>query len=318
VITPPIAAQGAAQGWLSAAGKPAISGITLSALTTGSNYDFSLSAVPRILTPQNQGIKSGGPSGQAQTALLLLSTGTPALSCTNSGLINVNGSAQVDASGDNAGILLNSSKLDATGSIYTADQNVSGSFETDRSNDLSPNPPLYSAPATDPYASLSPPSGAGPPTNPTTTTVGGVTYFQPGIYTTTLTVGNNTTAVLNSGVYILQQGLYLSQHSSLSSAVGGVLLYITGGSMGEDNNTQLTLSALTSGASPDPGVLTVWQAASDTNALQLSNSSVASVIGGTVYAPGANVTQGNRADFSVGGLVANTLTCANNGLITIG
>jgi len=61
---------------------------------------------------------------------------------------------------------------------------------------------------------------------------------QPGIYTGVFTVGAFSSCVLNSGIYILQQGVSIQNAvffaGSLTSNAGGALLYLTGGTF---NNT---------------------------------------------------------------------------------
>ena len=73
-ITPSPAAQIASAGWAAAAGNPGISGISLDGLTSSTNYNFNLVAVPRLSNTQNQGVVAG----QAPLQVLQVGGGPPA------------------------------------------------------------------------------------------------------------------------------------------------------------------------------------------------------------------------------------------------
>jgi len=84
-------------------------------------------------------------------------------------------------------------------------------------------------------------------------------------------------------------------------------------------NGGLSLQPLSSPPSPATG-LVIWQAASDTNGLALAGNGNASLVNGTIYAPGAQVggSGSGSGAVSVKAVVANKLSCDGNGTISIG
>ena len=191
-IAPAAAAAAAQSGWQATAGAPGISAVTLSGLTAATNYSFNLVGVPRIASPQNQGIEAGTPTSPA--LLLMGSTPPPppppSLTC-SAGAINVNG----DASISGAASLTSGAELNVTGRLDTT-----------------------ASPASDPFSDLTPPSDPSPGSaSGSAPTIS----YSPGTYSN-LVVPNNTQAVLNSGVYIVNGDLTLSGDSTLTSADGGV------------------------------------------------------------------------------------------------
>ena len=299
-VAPEQAAALAAAGWESTAGNPPISGITLNGLTAATQYGFTLVGVPQIATPQNQGVAAGTPS---ESSLLLLNTTSTSLDCSG-GIINVSGGATINSPTTPAATLSNNAQLNVGGQIYTPDP--SGAIATSTGASVSTSP--QSGSAIDPYRNLPLPSGSGGSESGTNPIV-----FSQGTYGS-IDLSGTQQGILNPGTYIVG-GLNLSGNATLTSADGGVLIYVSSGTVSVTGSAVLTLTAQTSGSYAG---VALWQDQSDGNTLTLSSSSTNSTISGAVYAPAATVTGGSGGDFSVGQLVAGNLDCPVNGLVTIG
>jgi hypothetical protein len=146
--------------------------------------------------------------------------------------------------------------------------------------------------------------------------------LSPGEYAGGISLqGSNIDVTLASGTYILGSAVSQSAMSVSDSSVNdslsglsGVLLYVQGGSVdlggiGESVSFDPELSGPYSG-------ITLWQASSDTSAINLLGNGVGvAQVGGTIYAPDAVL--GSQAAFpfgfgnsyNVGGLVAAGITC---------
>ena len=172
-----------------------------------------------------------------------------------------------------------------------------------------PCPPVtaYDTPIPDPYANLAtPPAG-----DPQSGCPGG--HASPGVYTETLAVGAST-CVLDSGVYILRNGISITT-GSLTSGPGGVLLYITGGTFSTALGALVNLSPMTTG--PYAG-LQIWQDKADTTMLAMGNLALF-VVNGTVYAPTATLDFSNvSVSLRVGGIVARALVVDTIGAMDVG
>jgi hypothetical protein len=293
-----------AVSWVPTSG---ISTITLQAQESSSNYNFDLVAAPRgsVSTVGNGG-------NPAPPPLLLLGSGTNVLNCVgggNGGTVNVIGTAYLNSTANGAGSLGPNASLTAT-QIYTADPTPSGAI----SGTYSPSPPINGPVISDPYAGLTPPSTTG--LNDYTT---GTNYQGPGIYENTLTLNGNNTTVLQTGTYILRQGIKLKGGASLTSGPGGVLLYVTGGSIDFGGGGNVSLQPLSPPPYPSAPNLGIWQNNPDpkTNAVSLSGNGTATY-GGTVYAPAAQVTGGGAFGYTAGSIIASSYSCNGTGTATIG
>ena len=136
--------------------------------------------------------------------------------------------------------------------------------------------------------------------------------LQPGIYQS-ITVQGGGTATFQSGVYVLAGGgLTISGSSTVSNTTGGVMFYNTAtnynASTGADGSnpsfsditisggSAFNLTGLRSASSPFNGML-VFQDRSNSQTLTLSGGSTTQ-IGGTIYAPIANVTVSGGSTFN--------------------
>jgi hypothetical protein len=299
-IAPPSNATAAATNWASTSG---ISGITLQAQESSSTYDFDLLAVPR-----GSAATVGNGGNPAPPPLLLLGSGTSVVSCVGNGSLRVIGTAYLDSTANGSANLTGSASFNAT-QIYTADPNPSQAITG--SGSYSPNP-VNGPVVSDPYASLTPPSANGLPV------YSDGNYHGPGVYTTTLSFSGSGSQALATGTYILQQGISVTGQASLTTAPGGVLLYVSGGSIQLGGGGNVSLEPLSPPPYPSSPNLGIWQAKSDTNTISLSGNGSVNTYGGTIYAPGAQVGGVGNAGYTAGSIVSSSFACTGNGTATIG
>jgi hypothetical protein len=106
--------------------------------------------------------------------------------------------------------------------------------------------------------------------------------------------------------------------ASLTSGLGGVLLYVSGGSINFSGQGNVSLGPLTPPPYASAPSLEIWQDKSDTNPISLSGNGSANTYGGTIYAPGAQVRGVGNAGYTAGSIISSSLACDGNGAATIG
>jgi hypothetical protein len=290
----------AAANWTSVSG---ISGIALQALESSTTFNFNLLAVPR---GSSATIGNGG--NPAPPPMLLLGSGQSALSCVGNGSLKVIGTAYLDSAANGSGNVTGNASVTAT-QIYTADPTPSLAFTGGGS--YSPAP-VYGLVVPDPYAGLTPPSTSGPPVY----TDGA--YHGPGVYTTTLSFSGQGSQQLATGTYILEAGISVTGQASLTSAPGGVLLYVSGGSINFSGQGNVSLQPLSPPPYSSAPNLGIWQAKADTSTVSLSGNGSANTYSGTIYAPGAQVGGAGNAGYTAGSIISSSFACNGNGTATIG
>jgi hypothetical protein len=243
---------------------------------------------------------------------LLLGTGVPTLSCNGNGSIDVNGQLALNGTLDGGGNISGTSTVTAS-SFYTANQNhPEGTLvKSGLASYNPPGTPISGSAIEDPYRSLVPPNPAGMPT------YSGGNYQGPGIYTSPLSFAGNNHIDFESGIYILQQGISLSGNASISSQPGGVFIYLTGGQLEMSGNGSIDLSPLSSPPSPAEN-LVIWQPSSNTNPILITGNGNQASLGGTIYAPAANLNMSGNGQLSAGAVVSASLSCSGNGKINVG
>jgi hypothetical protein len=233
------------------------------------------------------------------------------LSPTANGALNLSGNAQlaipgvltVDSSSANA--ITASGKASDTATVI----NVVGGVQTSGNASLSPTPHTGATAVADPFAGLAAPSFSG--TGTAVHVSGNQTLpLAPGTYSQITVSGNGKLTLTGGGTYVITTGGFqVSGNASVSmSGSGGVLIYDAGGGIAVSGNATLNLSALTTG--PDAG-LVIFQARTNTRALNFSGNGVAG-LSGTVYAAGAQVILSGNASLQHVSLVVNTLTLSGN------
>jgi prepilin-type N-terminal cleavage/methylation domain-containing protein len=259
--------------------------------TGSSDFTYSLTGSRRVFVVG--GGSTPGPVSGYPPLLVLGSSGL--LVNGNHAGLHVNGGIIVDA-GTTGAVRTNSSEF-TYGSLQILGPGTCATCAyTNRSNAVP-----------DPLAGLPAPSSAGLPVDPAPQ---GSTY-SPGVYTTQF----SPTGTLSPGVYVLQAGFNLNGQQAV---VGdGVLIYVTGGSFTVSGQATLRITAPTSGTYAG---ISIWQAASDTNAFSIAGNGGASSVGGLIYAPGASsVTLGTgNGGLIIGSVIAPNVNAGGNGGVCIG
>jgi type II secretory pathway pseudopilin PulG len=239
------------------------------------------------------------PPPGAQVPLLLLGSGPGVLTLGDAASsLSVVGKAVIDSSSTGAINMQNNSHL--AGSYYLPGGTCTGSSNC-------PAVQTHSA-IPNPYANVPAPTCSGAGSNS-----GG-----------SLTPGTFSSLTLKNGTFNLAPGVYcITGDLNIKSATvvgNGVLLYIQSGAVSLDTNSNVTLTADTTGTSVGSlyaGVI-MWQDAADGNPLSFSGSSTNSTYSGTIYAPAAPVTLQGGSDYTGLQLIASSLSEQGSGTLTIG
>ncbi|HVA07047.1 MAG TPA: prepilin-type N-terminal cleavage/methylation domain-containing protein [Acidimicrobiales bacterium] len=309
------AATAASSGWASAVG---VSGVTLQVVAPEktpsgtTTFSYSLTGVPRV---SNNVSRGGTIAGHAP--LLMLGSGSPAVSCTGHDSITVNGTASIDSTG--TAIQTNGNASFSATTIAVGNPSASGAFS---GGNISPSTPTQTGVTTaDPFIGLPPPVVEPIPGTVTAgSTYDGLPVFGdsnlqadgPGIYLNAVSI--NSAMTISSGTYVFQNGLSLSGNGALTGSGGApvpVLFYVYRGAVSLNGNGAIALSPLpsqTAGAG-----LTLWVDQGDTSSVSLGGNGSAIVISGTVYAPSLQVGVGGNGSLNLGSLVASSVSCQGGG-----
>src|SRR5581483_1421791 len=185
-----------------------------------------------------------------------------------------------------------------SGSVVTAPDGFYGSG----GGSCSPTP---GSPPPDPLASLPDPAvpgtAASDSTHPNSTTCGSsMPTYQPGHYTAPSSLSNGCLA---SGIYYFDKDVSLD---GVTSAPGGVLIYMSGGNLSLDGTT--TLSPITTGS--DAGI-TIFMGRGNSGTIG-TNSTM--TINGVTYAPAGEFDlQSNNSNVTSGGINVSTFQIKGNG-----
>ena len=165
----------------------------------------------------------------------------------------------------------------------------------------------------DPLAAIEKPSFAC--TGGTNPTPIGVAQSDPTVYPQAVTIGEGEIVDFDAGRYVFCNGLTIEDDATVTSS-GGVLLYIASGTVTIADTASVELTAATSG--PQQRIL-VW--ATGTQNVQIGTGAHITRLGGTVYAPKAQVqfTGGTGAvALNVGSVVAETIGVSNIPVLRVG
>ena len=271
-------------------------------------YTYSLTAAFRQLNGGGAPLPNNAPNGSVILLGGPCSSGTAGIGLTGSGSLRVYGAAYINTPDGTSCTAMNLSN----GASYQAGSTsfLSGGTCVASGGLTCPPSSTYSPAFTDPYASLVPPATTGRPTQS-----GCSTTAQPGVYASTLSIQGGSTCTLASGVYILQNGLDVANGSTLKSAAGGVLIYITGGQFSVAGGANVSLAASTTGTWAN---MVVWQAAADTSVISFSNGGTI-ILSGTLYGPTTqlNISGGARAPV-ITAIVVQTIYISNDGHAVVG
>lgn len=294
--------------WLATTGMSAVTlpiteSTNTASYTKQGGFSYAFSAAPRDWYQ----------SGTRYPSLLpveLLGTSGTNLSCNGAaGTFNVSGPIALNSSSPSASTLTHEN-LKTTSLIYTVYPYGSSTPVPGSATTATP----LSAPITDPFSGLTAPSSAGLPIDPPPVTVNGTPTAQPGIYTTPLGAAGGT-LVLASGTYILQDGMSVT--GNISSAPGGVFLYVTGGQIAMQGGGSLNLSPLAATASPPPPApgLVIWQ--TDSTQISLKGNPSGQLITGVLYAPTADVSISGKGTLSGQYILSQSLSCNGSATFNI-
>lgn len=294
-----------------------VKSVAIAITEPGTDFSYRIVAAPRA-APSNT-----IPGGHIVPPLLLL--GGSGASCDATGaLICTSGSGTLTVHGPIEATSQSGCALDATGSggvvataIYTNDPTpaevVCGSKANKVTGTASTPPDLTTV--GDPFADLAPvaqPATAGSCSAP----VNHVITCTPGYYATTLVLSSANDVVFQTGTYYLQQGIKITGSGSVSSAPGGVLFYIAGGTTTITASGATNLAPLATG-NVAPSLL-IYQARTDINQVTLTGSGAVSAFAGIVYAPSAPVKVTSAGGTTVASVIAQTATLTGAGDVTLG
>ena len=266
-------------------------------------YTYTLTASVRSTSSPT------GDAAQSNSAALALITvpngGCPGILIRNSSTVRFYGDAQVGAA-DTGGC--NAVTLNGDVAWYHDDVLVSAGGTCGGSGVCPATAtPVY--PIVDPWASLTAPSAEGLP--PRSGCAGG--RASPGVYADTLALTGRDSCVLQSGVYIFQNGISVADFATLESGGGGATVYLSGGSFSLSSNATVNLAAQSTG--PYAG-LTLWQQSSATITV---GAQVTLTMHGSWYAPSATIDFQNRvATAQITTLVAASTVFENQASVDLG
>lgn len=305
---------GYASMWAATTG---VQGITLAIKEPSGQYNYALSAVPRVSSGSTGSTASGPNDGSAIPPFLMLGGG-PVVSQSN-GSITVDGNAAI-----NGGYFDQSNGNFTVGSGYSIETTNSPASTacTQSGADCKDTPTsvftTIGSPIADPLLGVADPTEGTSRGCPSSGNLSGTVTLQPGEYTCALTGATNSTVTLQPGVYELDGGLSMSSNSTLNGS--GILLYLpcntAGTGYGQDTwapgcSGSLSLQSASVNVTPLTGTaayagLWYWQNGGDANAISIKGPSSTITFAGFMYAPGATVTlKSGTNGMMMGGIIAN-------------
>jgi Flp pilus assembly protein TadG len=257
-------------------------------------------------------VSSGSSSTPYSTNSLVL------LDATKSGSLTLAGSAKITASG---GIQVNSSSssaVNANNSGNTSSNiNVVGGYTTSSGGSLTGTVKTGATSVGDPLASLQAPSA------PSTSSTNGLSGYpgygsftlQPGLYTSSVSLGNGGTFTMQPGLYYFQGGAGLTIANGATVSGSGVTIYCDngGGTISFQGGTTTNLSA--PGSSPTGGAIqgvVYMQGRTSTASPSFGNGANIN-LSGTFYAAKAPLTfNGGSFPTLASQVVADSANLTNN------
>jgi hypothetical protein len=249
---------------------------------------------------------SGRASASVLASIYVLNTSAAAaLSVSGLSTINVPGSVVVDSTSATAVTASGNAQVTAASIV------VVGGVSTSGNASLSPRPVTGAAPVPDPFAGLAAPSVGG---SSQVVNVGdGMSRtINPGIYSQISVTGSGR-LTMNPGVYVIAGGGFTATGNATVTG-SGVLIYNAGsnypsaggnfGGITLSGNAQVNLTAAASGTWAG---IVIFQSRDNTHSISLSDSAVAGLNGGLVYAPAALLYVSGNAHLS-GPVVVNELS----------
>ena len=281
--------------------------------STGHIYTYSLTGT------FEKAIGDGAPPSPPAPIFLLgagnCSSGATGIVVSGGSALRIYGEADINSGDIAGGSGCTSMSLGTNAGNYLAGDTqifsgVSGGTCDPNGSSTCPTITNYSPALTDPYANLPAlsgvPAGACSGTNPSP--VG--TAYPPGVYPQLLSIPSTATF---SGTYIFCAGVSFTNGARITGS--NVLFYLKGGTLSVGGDSQVALSAATSGSYKG---LVVWQAAGDATTMLISNGGQFALTG-AIYAPSAQVKfTGGSVTTSVTSIVSKTIYLSGGATVTIG
>lgn len=329
----------ASTNWISAAG---VSAVTFNVVELASNYNYSITATPRLWTSQSGGLPSGGApyapfmvldptscnalqAGQGTISINVGSgtgNGILGIESTCSGAVTVSNGGTISASSVITGNTLLNSIAPNSKATYPSTEYYNNKFSNPFSSMTPPSKPSGSDQSCTSSTSTSSsgtktityscPSGiyASPPPFSTSDTVvidftgPGTYWFQQG-----LSVPNNASINFSSGSYIFDGTAPLVTGNNVSANGSNVLLYIDSGPVSLGNNTDFSLSAESGYQN-----VVIWDAVDGGTFTIGNNTNVSSnlTLEGGIYIPNGTLITGSNVSINTSFLETDTANFGNN------
>jgi Flp pilus assembly protein TadG len=167
-------------------------------------------------------------------------------------------------------------------------------------------PTYTSTHASDPLASLSPPSQPSASSTASNTTPNNGATLQPGYYANGINLNSNVSVTLAPGTYYMNGSINVDSGATLSGT--GVTLYFTSGSLQPNSGSTVQLTAPTTGS--DAGML-IWESSSNSSGMNMDAGS-SSYFQGVIYLPDATLTLNSSSGSTVNGTAAYTVVDVNS------
>lgn len=253
------------------------------------------------------------PSTGGGCVYVMQSTGS---SVTNSGnaLLKSGCGIYINSSSSAAVLMSGSAEVEATNG---ASVNIVGDWLASGGATISPAPNLGVTAATDPFASMQPPTIGSCTSSGVTLSGSSAQTLNPGVYCGAITVSGSVALTLNPGLYILEHGINMSGSTSITGT--GVTLYASGGGVTMSGTGGINLTAPTSDFSSTEQYtgVAIYQDRSNTSSSALSGGSN-QTINGVVYIPKGSLVYSGSSGTSgqVSTLVVNSLTFSGSSYIS--
>jgi len=220
----------------------------------------------------------------------------------------------INSSSSAAVLMGGSAEIEATNG---ASVNIVGDWLASGGATISPSPNLGVTAATDPFASMQPPTIGSCTSNGVTLSGSGSQTLSPGVYCGAIAVSGSVALTLNPGLYILEHGINMSGSTSITGS--GVTLYASGGGISMSGTGGIDISAPTSDFSSTEKYngVAIYPDRSNTSSSALSGGSN-QTINGVVYIPKGSLAYSGSSGTSgqVSTLVVYSLTFSGSSYIS--
>ena len=253
-------------------------------------------------TTFNSGLLLLSPSGSGA----LTDSGNGSISVTGGGLITVNSNSHsaVNVSGN--------------GNVSATTVNITGNYTDSGNGAIKGTIDTGATAVANPLAYLTAPDPSSLTVQSNTQVqISGNTSktLQPGVYKGGILVSGNGSVTLTAGIYYMEGGGF-SSTGNASVTGSGVMIYNAPAAAKDviniSGNGSLNLTPPTSGAYQG---LTIFQSPTSTNRISITGNGGS--IGGTIYAPDAQVTLSGNGGLSAAQIVSSSIQATGNGSVSV-